>query len=122
MFTCFQLIDKIGSKSKFSWTHFFCISILDKPVVAVDPSGSLDVSIGDQMTLICSVLKSNPNVILGYEWSVLGENDVKGRESHFTINRVSIIDNKTLQCRATNSMGISEPAAVRINVLSKSPS
>ena len=74
------------------------------------------------MTVRCSVLKSNPGVILGYEWSVLGDDDVIGRESHFTINRVSINDNKTLQCRATNNMGISEPAAVRINVLCNSPS
>ncbi|XP_078325008.1 uncharacterized protein LOC111126447 isoform X3 [Crassostrea virginica] len=93
------------------------LKIADTPVVAVDQSSSVDVSLGDQLTVRCTVLKSNPGVILGYEWSVLGDNDVIGRESYFTINRVSINDNKTLQCRARNSMGISEPADVRINVL-----
>ena len=119
---CFQLIDKISSKSKLAWIQFLCIPSLDTPVVAVDQSSSVDVSLGDQLTVRCTVLKSNPGVILGYEWSVLGDNDVIGRESYFTINRVSINDNKTLQCRARNSMGISEPADVRINVLCKSPS
>ncbi|XP_078325007.1 uncharacterized protein LOC111126447 isoform X2 [Crassostrea virginica] len=85
--------------------------------ILFDQSSSVDVSLGDQLTVRCTVLKSNPGVILGYEWSVLGDNDVIGRESYFTINRVSINDNKTLQCRARNSMGISEPADVRINVL-----
>ena len=66
------------------------------------------------------MLKSNPRDILQYEWLVLGEEDVVGTESHFTINRVSVNDNKTLQCRARNSVGTSEPASVRINVLCKS--
>nr|XP_022328438.1 uncharacterized protein LOC111127518 [Crassostrea virginica] len=93
------------------------LNILYKPIVAVEPSSSLDVSPGEQLTVGCRVLKSNPRVILQYEWLVLGEDDVVGTESHFTINRVSVNDNKTLQCRARNSVGTSEPASVRINVL-----
>lgn len=100
--------------------HFLYKSSLDKPIVAVEPSSSLDVSPGEQLTVGCRVLKSNPRVILQYEWLVLGEEDVVGTESHFTINRVSVNDNKTLQCRARNSVGTSEPASVRINVLCKS--
>ena len=91
----------------------------DKPKVAVEPSHLLDVGLGEQLTVRCRVLKSNPEVILGYEWSVLGENDVIGRETNFTIKRISVSDNKTLQCRARNSVGTSEPASVRINILCK---
>ena len=100
--------------------HFLYKSSIDKPIVAVEPSSSVDVSPGEQLTVGCRVLKSNPRVIFQYEWLVLGEEDVVGTESHFTINRVSVNDNKTLQCRARNSVGTSEPASVRINVLCKS--
>ncbi|XP_078325011.1 neogenin-like isoform X2 [Crassostrea virginica] len=92
-------------------------SLNNKPKVAVEPSHLLDVGLGEQLTVRCRVLKSNPEVILGYEWSVLGENDVIGRETNFTIERISVNDNKTLQCRARNSVGTSEPASVRINIL-----
>ena len=68
------------------------------------------------------MFKSNPEVILEYEWSILGDNDVVGRESNFTFNKVSVNDNKTLLCRARNSVVTSEPFSVRINVLCKSHS
>ena len=77
---------------------------------------------GEQLTIRCKVFKSNPEVILEYEWSILGDNGVIGRESHFTFNKVSVNDNKTLLCRARNSVGTSEPFPVRINVLCKSHS
>lgn len=93
------------------------LNILYKPVVRIASPNVLNLNIGGKVRVLCEVVKSNPVVILEYLWSVPGNPEIVGRESYFSIDRVSLRDNNTLQCTARNSVGWSDAASIAINVL-----
>lgn len=125
---CFTLVDWISLLNYwFVLLCFFCDSdqhqtlffSSDKPEVEIKKiSPPSEVHEGDNLTLVCSVKRSNPTP-LSYTW--LKKSEVLRQHGPVYTNKTTPDDRGPYTCNATNSVGTGTSAQLQIDIQCKFP-
>ncbi|XP_056009557.1 brother of CDO-like [Ostrea edulis] len=95
------------------------VDIQYKPTMRVTPAGPYQIREGDTTVIYCIVTDANPNTGITWNWTKTGNPAVLYTGQIYTIPNIQRAQRGTYQCTATNSIGVSLPATVLVDVQCK---
>ncbi|XP_056009548.1 B-cell receptor CD22-like [Ostrea edulis] len=94
------------------------VDVQYKPIVHLNSSTPYHVTEHRDAVMICSVIDANPSTGITWTWKKIGNSVILSREATYTIPRISRDQAGDYSCTATNTIGISTPVTVQVDVQS----
>jgi hypothetical protein len=90
--------------------------ISDPPTINVSPPSPYQIREGERAVMSCLVTDANPNTGITWSWTKSGSSTVLHRGQNYSIPNIHRGQRGDYQCTATNSIGLSAPATVQVDV------